>query len=218
MFYDLKLVRTFAFVLLAVFTVSAQTGQVTLKSPNEALEISIATMRGQSVQADGGQLSYSVNFRGQPVIQWSKLGLALEAVPAIGPAVRIESSQMSSQDQTWTVLQGKANPVRDHYNAVTVQAVETAANGRRLAIEARAYDDGVAFRYVVPEQPSLKDVRIQNESTEFRFSKDASTLALISRGFQTSNEDDYHELQIGGLHPEYLVPCRTSSVLLIYRR
>jgi len=98
MFYDLKLVRTFAFVLLAVFTVSAQTGQVTLKSPNEALEISIATVRGQSVQPDGGQLSYSVNFRGQPVIQWSKLGLALEAVPAIGPAIRIESSRMASQD------------------------------------------------------------------------------------------------------------------------
>jgi alpha-glucosidase len=84
--------------------------------------------------------------------------------------------------------------------------VETAAAaGRRLVIEARAYDDGVAFRYVVPDQPSVKELRILNESTQFRFSKEANTLALISRGFQTSNEDDYHELTIGGLHPEYLV-------------
>ena len=38
----------------------------------------------------------------------------------------------------------------------------------------------------MPEQPSLKELRILNETTEFRFSKDASTFSLISRGFQTS--------------------------------
>ncbi len=86
-----------------------------------------------------------------------------------------------------------------------MQTVETAAGGRRLVVEARAYDDGVAFRYVVPEQPSLKELRILNEATQFRFSKDANTFPVISRGFQTSNEDDYHELTISGLHPEYLV-------------
>jgi len=38
----------------------------------------------------------------------------------------------------------------------------------------------------------LKELRILNEATEFHFSKDASSFPLISRGFQTSNEDDYH--------------------------
>ncbi|HEY2015797.1 MAG TPA: glycoside hydrolase family 97 catalytic domain-containing protein, partial [Bryobacteraceae bacterium] len=46
---------------------------------------------------------------------------------------------------------------------------------------------------------------ILNEATQFRFTKDASTWALILRGFQTSNEDDYHELTLRGLHPEYVV-------------
>jgi alpha-glucosidase len=202
---DPKPVKILALVLLAVVTAAAQTGPVVLQSPNGALEISFATVRGQSVQAAGGQLAYRVAFRGQPVIEWSNLGLAVEGSPALGPAVRIESSQAASQDETWTPVAGKANPIRDHYNAVTVQTVETAAMGRRLVMEARAYDDGVAFRYVVPEQPSVKELRILNESTQFRFSKDANTQALISRGFQTSNEDDYHELAISGLHAEYLV-------------
>jgi alpha-glucosidase len=205
MLCDLKIVKVLALVLLAALTAAAQTGPVVLKSPNGALEISIATVRGQSVQEAGGQLAYSVAFRGQPVIEWSNLGLAMEGSPALGPAVRIESSQASSLDETWTSVQGKANPIRNHYNAVTVQTVETAADGRRLVMEARAYDDGVAFRYVVPEQPSVKELRILSESTQFRFSKDADTFSLISRGFQTSNEDDYHELAISGLHPEYLV-------------
>jgi alpha-glucosidase len=205
MLSDLKISKIFALVPLAVLTAAAQTAPVVLKSPDGAIEVSIATVRGQSVQAAGGQLAYRVAFRGQPVIQWSNLGLVMEGSPALGPAVRIESSQASSQDETWTSVQGKANPIRNHYNAVTVQTVETVAIGRRLVMEARAYDDGVAFRYVVPEQPSVKELRILNESTQFRFSKDANTFSLISRGFQTSNEDDYHELAISGLHPEYLV-------------
>ena len=197
--------RILALVLLAALTAAAQTEPVALRSPNGALEISIATVRGQSVQPAGGQLAYRVVFRGRLALEWSNLGLTFEGSPALGPAVRIESSPASSQDETWTSVQGKANPVRNRYKAVTVRTVETAASGRRLVIEARAYDDGVAFRYVVPEQPNLKEVRILNEATQFRFSKDASTFSLISRGFQTSNEDDYHELAIGGLHPEYLV-------------
>ena len=194
-----------AFAGAALAQSAAQTAPVVLQSPNGALEISVATVRGQAVQMAGGQLAYRVSFRGQPVLEWSNLGLAIEGAPALGPAVRIDSSQPSSQDETWTPVQGKASPIRNRYNAVTVQTVETAAGGRRLVLEARAYDDGVAFRYLVPEQPSVKDLRILNESTQFRFSKDANTLALISRGFQTSNEDDYHQLAIGGLHPEYLV-------------
>ena len=205
MLCDLKLLKILALVLLAALAAAAQTGPVVATSPNGALEISIATVRGQAVQAEGGQLAYRVAFRGQPLIQWSNLGLLLEGAPALGPAVRIESSQASSQDETWTAVQGKASRIRNHYNAVTVETAETAANGRRLVVEARAYDDGVAFRYTVPEQPSLKELRILNESTQFRFSKFANTLSLISRGFETSNEDDYHELSIGGLHPEYLV-------------
>ena len=205
MLSDLKLVKLSALIVLAVLTAAAQTGPVVLKSPNGAVEISIATVRGQTVQAGGGQLAYKVTFRGQPVIGWSNLGLTIEGAPALGPALRVGSSQPSSQDDTWTSAAGKANPIRNHYNAVTVQTVETAATGRRLSIEARAYDDGVAFRYIVPEQPSVKELRVLNESTQFHFAKDANTVALISRGFQTSNEDDYHELTISALHPEYLI-------------
>jgi len=203
-YHKLIVALFFIFVLLSMYTAAAQTGAVVLKSPDSTLEISIATLQGQSVQATG-QLSYCVSFHGQPVLEWSNLGLMIENSPALGTAVRIESSRASSQDETWTSVQGKANPIRNHYNAVAIQTVETAANGRHLVVEARAYDDGVAFRYIVPEQASVKELHVLNESTEFRFSKDASTFPLISRGFQTSNEDDYHELTIGGLHPEYLV-------------
>ena len=132
-----------------------------------------------------------------------------EGAPALGAAVRIESSQTSSHDETWQSIAGKANPIRDHYNAVTVQTLETAANGRRMAIEARAYDDGVAFRYVVPDQPGLKELRITNEATQFHFPKDATTWSLILDDFQTGSEDDYHEISLQGTAFE--VPGRVAG-------
>jgi len=186
-----------ATMLAVALTASAETEPVVLKSPNGALEMSIGTVRG-------GQLAYRVAFRGRPVIDWSNLGLSIVGSPVLGSAVSIESSQTSSADETWMSVAGKANPIRNHYNAVLVQTVE-AAGGRRMGIEAHAYDDGVAFRYVVPEQPSVKQMRIANEATEFSFPTDATTWSLILRDFQTSSEDDYHELTIRGLHPEYLV-------------
>jgi alpha-glucosidase len=200
-----KLFAMIAFALTAVSTVAAQAQPAPLQSPNGALEISIATLRGTSAEASGGQLSYKVTFRGKPVIEWSHLGLLEEGGGELGKAVRIESSRPSSQDETWTPVAGKASSIRNHYNSLAVQTVETGGAGHRLEVEARAYDDGVAFRYVVPEQPSLAEMRILNEATQFHFSKDAATFGLISRGFQTSNEDNYHELPLGGLRPEYLL-------------
>jgi alpha-glucosidase len=198
------LASVFTLAVILCPLASAQ-APVVLKSPDGGLELSIAQIRGEAVQEAGGQLAYRIAFRGKPVLDWSNLGLMLDGAPELGSAVRIVSAKTSANDQTWNSIAGKANPIRDHYNAVTVETTETGAEGRQLAIEARAYDDGIAFRYSIPEQPRLKDLRISNEATQFHFHKDPTTWSLILRDFQTSSEDDYHELTISALHPEYLI-------------
>jgi alpha-glucosidase len=191
-------------VFAAGCTAAAQE-PVVVQSPNGALELSIATAHDSTVQPAGGQLAYKVTFKGKTVLEWSNLGLAFDGAPALGAAMRIESSHNSAGDETWNSVAGKANPIRDHYNAIKVETVETTTAGRRLTIEARAYDDGVAFRYAIPAQAGIQEMRITNEATQFHFQHDPTTWSLILRDFQTSNEDDYHELTIQGLHPEYLV-------------
>jgi hypothetical protein len=95
MFINPRIARVLALVLPAAFAAAAQTGPVTLKSPNGALEISIAAVSAHSVQA-AGQLAYRVTFRGQPVLEWSNLGLLIQGAPALGRAIRIESSKAST--------------------------------------------------------------------------------------------------------------------------
>jgi alpha-glucosidase len=204
-FYKLRTVNIILFILGLSYLIKAQSNPVALRSPNGELEIKIATLQGQTFHDEGGQLRYCVTFRDKSVLEWSNLGLELEGNHILGNAVRIESSQLSSQDENWTSVQGKANPIRNHFNSVTIQTEETESNGFRLLVEVQAYDDGIAFRYIIPDQSSVKELHILNEITQFSFSKDASTFPLISRGFQTSNEDDYHELTLSALHPEYLV-------------
>ena len=177
---------------------------VTLKSPNSDLEIAIATLSEGSPSGEG-QLAYRVTFRGKPVLDWSSLGLDIQGAPPLGPAVRITGSENSSADESWRAPHGKANPIRDHYNAVRVRTSESGRRARMLEIEARAYDDGVAFRYSIPQQPAIRELRLSSEATQFRLARESYTFPLILRGYRTSYEDDYHELPLSGLHPENLI-------------
>ena len=112
-------------------------------------------------------------------------------------------SQHDSKDESYTIPVGKTKNVRDHYNSLIADF--SADSGATLSVEVRAYDDGVAFRYIVPEQPSLNNVRITGERTQFRYSKDATLYPLVLSGFQSSYEDDYQMRTVGGLHPDWLI-------------
>src|SRR3954463_3736380 len=109
-----RLATLFALAFAVTSSAPAQTA-VILKSPDGALELSIAAVRGQSIQESGGQLAYRVEFRGKPVLDWSNLGLAIQGAPVLGSAVRIELTKTSAGDETWNSIAGKTNPIRNQY-------------------------------------------------------------------------------------------------------
>ncbi len=57
-----------------------------------------------------------------------------------------------------------------------LRTVEGSGAKRSLLIEARAYNDGIAFRYVLPEQDAIKKFRLKQEDTEFRISTDGDDM------------------------------------------
>ena len=148
---------------------------------------------------DGGQLVYEVSFQGKALIEASALRLDLKDQSPLGPNVRIVNSTSSATDETYHLVAGKASSVRNHYNALRVELEEPAAPGRKLAMEARAYDDAVAFRYVVPEQPALREFRLAAERTEFRISKDPIIYALVLPNFRSMYESEFIKLSASSL-------------------
>ncbi len=174
------------------------TAAATVTSPNGQITLRLFAEDGA---ANG--LRYTVNFHGKPLLVASKLGLDLVGQPALGPGMRKTGEQAESADDTYTLPVGKTREVRDHYNGVRADFED--ATGRKLSIEVRAFDDGVAFRYLVPKQPAIGQTRIAHELTQFSFAQDASTYPLILDGYQSSWEDEYQLRNVSGLHADWLI-------------
>jgi len=183
-------------ILMALVATCAW-GQASVQSPDGAIEMSIT--------ANGGPLQYAVSFHGKPVILSSPLGLELEHAPVLGAAVRIANTRAGTVDETYSMPHGRSNPVHNFCRTLTLDLEETAAPAHKFTLEARAYNDAVAFRYTVPAQPGLAEVRLASEKTAFTLAQDATTYALILENFQTPYEDGYHIMPLSGWHPDWLV-------------
>jgi len=68
---------------------------------------------------------------------------------------------------------------------------EERARGRRIVLRLRAYDTGAAFRLELPHQSRLSTVRLAAETTELRFPRDYSCLAVRHSEYLNSHEGDY---------------------------
>jgi alpha-glucosidase len=173
-----------------------QSGTVVLNSPDDRLAITFGTASNNQPAPAGGQLVYTVSFQGKPLINPSALRLDLQDQRPLGSDVRMVNTVRSKTDETYRLVTGKASSVRNHYNALRIELEETSDPGRQLIIEARAYDDAVAFRYVVPRQTPLREFRLRKENTEFRISKDAVTYALVLPNYQSMYESEFIKLPV----------------------
>jgi alpha-glucosidase len=120
-----------------------------------------------------GTLVYSLDRQGKPLLLPSRLGFDFRGAPPLGDSVRIVDSARTKADETWTQPWGEVARVRDQHNELRVTAEETTSRHRRFVVAFRAFDDGVAFRYELPEQPGLGDFEIMDERTEFTFAQNA---------------------------------------------
>jgi alpha-glucosidase len=195
------------FALLSGVFVAAQSpeaAEIKVKSPSGQIVFLLSNAPTSPANgAASSDIHYSVIFRGKRLMDESVLGLKLQEQSAFGPGMHKVSTQESQRDETYTIPVGKTSTVRDHCNS-TVANFED-ASGRKLSLEIRAFDDGVAFRYIVPAQANLNKVRIEHELTEFTFAKDATVYPLVVDGFQSSYEDDYQMRPVSGIHHDWLI-------------
>ena len=189
----------------------AQSTPVSLSSPDQRLTIKFATVAAKESIGTDGKLVYSIIFRGKPLLDESALALELDGQPVLGSSVQIIESTPGTGSDDYALLAGKVSDVHDRYNSLLLRTVEGAGAKRSLLIEARAYNDGIAFRYVLPEQDAIKELRLKQEDTEFRISTDATTWALALPNYRSSYESEYVKLPItafsnqGGVSSSFLI-------------
>lgn len=181
-----------------------------IKSPDGRLAITFQTVSQNSQPSSTGRLVYAVSIDGKPLITPSGLSLEFADEPPLGTNVRLISATHSNIDEAYRLVTGKGSAVRNQCNAIRLQ-LEEHAGGRRLVVEARAYDDAIAFRYIVPEQAGLQEFRLKNEKTEFRLAKDATTYSVELPNYRTMYEAEPVKLPAtsfsnrGGIPSQFLI-------------
>jgi alpha-glucosidase len=133
--------------------------QVRVDSPDGRNQVAIGLREGR--------VGYSLSRDGRVLILPSFLGLELRGAPPIRDGLRITDTTRTSHDEWWTQPWGEVARVHDHHNELAVSVEETAAPGRRFTVRVRAFNDGIGFRYELPEQPGLGAFEITDELTEF---------------------------------------------------
>ena len=173
-----------------VFACAPKQGPVTdvqtMKSPSGNMEMTF------QLTADGTP-QYTLNYGDQKVILPSDLGFELRGVlkaqkviynadgtiskedrkPAYSfyTGFALESIDTSSFDETWEPVWGEESQIRNNYNELLVNLVQT-SSGKKMSIRFRLFDDGLGFRYEFPYQKNLSYFVIKEEMTQFALAGD----------------------------------------------
>ena len=151
-------------------SLAALLAALVLAAPAQAQEVTVASPDGRNrvtVEVREGRLHYSLTRDGRALILPSLLGFEFRGAPPLREGLRISDTTRAAKDEWWTQPWGEVARVRDHHNELAVSVEETAAPNRRFVLRVRAFDDGIGFRYELPEQPALSTFEIIGEMTEF---------------------------------------------------
>lgn len=148
------LLLIFLFALSMASINAQQTKQ--LGSPDERLNFSFTL-------SSEGAMSYNISFKKKPVVFSSVLGLN-----GWEKGIVLTGAEFTRLDSFWKPVYGERSTIRDHYNEMTLTLLRDNNERRKLQIQVRAYNEGIAFRYFFPEHPSGgTDIGIQKEWTDF---------------------------------------------------
>jgi len=125
-------------------------------------------------QIKDGRAYYDLQRDGRALILPSLLGFEFKGAPPLRDSLRITDTTRDTHDETWTQPWGEVARVRDQHNELAVAVQETASPKRRFTVRVRAFNDGVGFRYELPEQPGLGAFEITDELTEFALADNAT--------------------------------------------
>jgi alpha-glucosidase len=127
--------------------------ELRVASPDGQLEFRLFTTLPEGAQLNS--LAYQVRLRGKLLVDTSCLGWNIHfQEPFLGENVGLSSSKSVHEAA---------------YNGLTADFLQNSSTGRRIQIEVRVWNDGVAFRYLIPKQWPLIDLLIEDEVTEFHF-------------------------------------------------
>lgn len=152
--YRNRIYISFLLPFLFIIQVTAADG-VAITSPDKSLHCLLGTANDQII--------LSVSLNGKVFIEESPLLMSVDGIN-ITSGIKTGKIRKFKADESYP-LSGLHNVGRNHFNGIIV-AVTHIKSGIKYSIEAKVFNDAVAFRFIVPGDEDA--VRAPDESTVFR--------------------------------------------------
>lgn len=169
----------FSLLLVSIqIAVAAQKTSWIVASPDQKIVLSFSNTDGRP--------QYSVKAFGRSIIQPSALGLVTE-----NDATKkwtINSTQQKRFTERWTAVWGANKKIVNDYNQLQVTLLGAEAH---LTLQFRVFNDGVAFRYLLPRRSGADSIRLLDEQTQFRLAEDMKTW-WQNKNFNTDEQVYYN--------------------------
>jgi len=188
-----------------------------IKSPDGNVEVNFELKPGMIMylRAEGCPF-YSVRYKGYDLIEPSQLGLRLAGAPELSANFELVDVIQSTHSGEWKPTWGERELIPDNYSEMTVTLRETVMPHRLLQITFRAYNEGAALCYTIPEQDGVDRICITQDTTYFTFEPGTRGVA------EYSIEGEYSYVPVeeiqGGCewpltvqHPNGMVTCITQA-------
>ena len=166
--------KRFLFSIAAAFLFAAtpsfaKDGNYQVSSPDGHITASVTV---------GENISYTVSRDGQTLIAPSKISMNLSDDIVFGQNDKVRKTVRASFDETFPTVAYKKAEVRDNYNQILL-------NFKEFSLIFRAYDDGVAYRFV-SNLDKKKTYEVISEQAEFNFGEDRQAfIPYVNSGAKT---------------------------------
>ncbi|HTJ11309.1 MAG TPA: glycoside hydrolase family 97 protein [Dinghuibacter sp.] len=162
----------------------------------------LASPDGKIVFTFSPQTGYTVTYKGKPLVDASKLNLYFKDQSLlVDKTTKPGRPTYTTGTDDYTLVVGKTGKVHDQYNQLTLPLT----SAHTINLEVRAFNDGLAFRYVMPEQKGWTKYEMTDERTEFRLSGDPTALVSFLPGYGSSFEQRYHTEKVSDIKEDTLI-------------
>lgn len=121
---------------------------------------------------DEGEMAYAVKHDGKIAIDTSYMSFDFKDQASLRTGLRVIGSESKTYSETWELPWGEQRNVVNNYKDLVIHLEEKQEPKRKVDVIFKVYDDGMGFRYHFPEQPTMSEVIIMNENTQFKLTGD----------------------------------------------
>ena len=151
--------------------------------------------------------TYSVYKENQLMVGSSGIELEFRNQDAFSGGLDMELTSKFRSYESWKPLWGKTKKARNYYNEYVYRLSEREQHTRYLEWMIRIFNDGVAFRYRLPEGSGFGEFEITDERTAFNLDPSTKVWVTNHGSYYTSQEHTYDERTVGDIGKDELIGC-----------